>query len=35
MLPKNKLRKQMISRLKLFTGTEHTFTAQKPEVIKL
>ncbi len=35
MLPKNKLRKQMISRLKLFTGSEHTFTAQKPEVIKL
>jgi len=35
MLPKNKLRKQMISRLKLFTGTEHTFSAQKPEVIKL
>jgi len=35
MLPKNKLRKQMISRLKLFTGNEHTFTAQKPEVIKL
>ena len=35
MLPKNKLRKQMISRLKLFTGTEHTYAAQKPEVIKL
>jgi len=35
MLPKNKLRKQMISRLKLFTWAEHTFTAQKPEVIKL
>jgi large subunit ribosomal protein L13 len=35
MLPKNKLRKGMISRLKLFTGDEHTFTAQKPEEIKL
>ncbi len=35
MLPKNKLRPNMISRLKLFTGSEHTFTAQKPEVIKL
>ena len=35
MLPKNKLRKKMLSRLKLFTGTEHTYTAQKPEVIKL
>ena len=35
MLPKNKLRKRMISRLKLFTWAEHTFIAQKPEVIKL
>jgi len=35
MLPKNKLRSQMISRLKGFTGTEHTFTAQKPVEIKL
>jgi large subunit ribosomal protein L13 len=35
MSPKNKLRKQMISRLKLFTWAEHTFTAQKPEIIKL
>jgi large subunit ribosomal protein L13 len=34
MLPKNKLRKGMISRLKLFTGEEHTYTAQKPELIK-
>lgn len=34
MLPKNKLRKSMLSRLKLFTGNEHTFTAQKPELIK-
>jgi len=34
MLPKNKLRKGMISRLKLFTGDEHTFVAQQPEIIK-
>lgn len=34
MLPKNKLRKGMISRLKLFTGDEHTFTAQQPEILK-
>jgi large subunit ribosomal protein L13 len=34
MLPKNKLRKSMLSRLKLFTWNEHTFTAQKPELIK-
>jgi large subunit ribosomal protein L13 len=34
MLPKNKLRAGMISRLKLFTGDEHTFTAQKPEILK-
>jgi large subunit ribosomal protein L13 len=25
MLPKNKLRSDMMARLKLFTGTEHTF----------
>lgn len=34
MLPKNKLRKEMLSRLKLFTWDEHTFAAQKPELIK-
>lgn len=35
MLPKNKLRKDMLSRLKLFEGAEHTFVAQKPiELIK-
>ncbi|MCH2188699.1 50S ribosomal protein L13 [Candidatus Gracilibacteria bacterium] len=34
MLPKNKLRSGMLSRLKLFTGTEHTYVAQKPEIIK-
>lgn len=35
MLPKNKLRKDMLNRLKLFTGTEHTFAAQKPETLSL
>lgn len=34
MLPKNKLRKEMLSRLKLFTGDEHSYVAQKPELIK-
>jgi len=34
MLPKNKLRPKMISRLKLFTWSEHTYVAQKPELIK-
>jgi len=35
MLPKNKLRKNMLSRLKLFAGTEHKYNAQQPEEIKL
>jgi large subunit ribosomal protein L13 len=35
MLPKNKLRADMISRLKLFTGVEHTFGAQQPVEIQL
>ena len=34
MLPKNKLRKGMLSRLKLFTWAEHSYVAQKPELIK-
>lgn len=34
MLPKNKLRPGMLSRLKLFTWEEHTFNAQNPEIIK-
>lgn len=34
MLPKNKLRSKMISRLKLFTWEQHTYVAQKPELIK-
>ena len=35
MLPKNKLGSQMINRLRLFTGSEHAHTAQKPERIDL
>lgn len=35
MLPKNKLRAGMLSRLKLFTGEKHTYAPQKPEVIEL
>lgn len=35
MLPKNKLRKRMMLRLKLVAWTEHTFQAQKPELINL
>jgi len=35
MLPKNKLRKDMISRLKWFVWEEHTFVAQKPTIIQL
>jgi len=34
MLPKNKLRDGMLSRLKLFTWDEHSFVAQQPELIK-
>lgn len=35
MLPKNKLRKAMMMRLKCFTGTEHSFVAQKPEELTI
>lgn len=35
MLPKNKLGSQMINRLKVYVGTEHTHSAQKPERIEL
>jgi len=35
MLPKNKLRKAMMMRLKVFTGTEHSFASQKPEELKI
>jgi large subunit ribosomal protein L13 len=35
MLPKNRLRNSMISRLKLFEWGEHKYSAQQPEEIKL
>lgn len=35
MLPKNKLRSDMMARLKLVAGQEHTYQAQKPEQITL
>ncbi len=35
MLPKNKLRKKMLARLKLVVGNEHNFKAQQPETISL
>ena len=35
MLPKNKLGSQMIGRLKISVGNEHTHAAQKPERIEL
>ena len=35
MLPKNKLRADMMKRLKLFSDSEHTFAAQKPETLSL
>ena len=34
MLPKTRLGSKMIKRLKLYVGTEHPHTAQKPEVVK-
>ncbi len=33
MLPKNKLRSRMMTRLRVFAGAEHTHGAQNPEVI--
>lgn len=35
MLPVNKLRPERLSRLKVYSGPEHTHEAQKPEVISL
>src|SRR5215813_4211390 len=35
MLPKNKLRKRMVKRLKVYTGNSHPHTAQQPESIKI
>ncbi len=33
MLPKNKLRDQMVKRLKVYAGADHPHQAQKPEII--
>jgi large subunit ribosomal protein L13 len=35
MLPKNKLRADMLARLKLVVWNEHSFKAQQPETITL
>lgn len=35
MLPKNKLRKRMVKRLKVYFGNSHPHTAQQPEPIKI
>jgi len=35
MLPKNKLGKQMLTKLKVYRGAEHEHRAQKPEKIEL
>jgi large subunit ribosomal protein L13 len=35
MLPKNKLRSDMLLRLKLEVGTEHQYAAQKPETLSI
>ncbi len=35
MLPKNKLRSEMMKRLKLCVGSTHDFNAQKPETLSL
>ena len=34
MLPKNKLRSRMMTRLRVFAGAEHNHAAQNPEVIE-
>ena len=35
MLPKNKLGRQQIKKLKVYAGSEHEHTAQKPEVLNI
>ena len=35
MLPKNKLGRQMITKLKVYTGSEHPHAAQNPEAFEL
>ena len=33
MLPKNSLGRQMLTKLRVYAGTEHNHEAQKPEVL--
>jgi len=35
MLPKNKLSRQILKKLKVYAGTEHKHVAQKPETLKV
>jgi large subunit ribosomal protein L13 len=35
MLPKNKLSRQIVTRLKVYAGPDHPHAAQKPEVLKV
>lgn len=35
MLPKNKLQKEFMNKLKVYAGDQHAHEAQKPEVIKI
>ncbi len=35
MLPKNRLGRQMITKLKVYSGTEHPHSAQKPQVLSI
>jgi large subunit ribosomal protein L13 len=35
MLPKNKLRKRMVKRLKVYLAEQHPHAAQQPEAVKL
>jgi large subunit ribosomal protein L13 len=34
MLPKNRLGRQLIKKLKVYAGTEHPHAAQQPEVLE-
>lgn len=35
MLPKNKLARQMLSKLKIYTGSEHPHQAQQPQTVEI
>ncbi len=35
MLPKNKLARKMLSKLKIYTGSDHPHACQQPEVVEL